>query len=188
MSQLLIWIGVILIIYCGIQIFTYKWNSTEELHHAQKILTEQKKHIDKQPDSIRFSPNEGDVIGILKAPSIQLKVPILEGTDKIQLSKGIGHHIKTAFPGQMKQILLSGHNDSSLRTIGQLKKGDELTVEMPYGEFHYVMTKSKIVHADDRTVVDLSSKHETLLLSTCYPFHTIGQTSQRYVLYAKKQQ
>lgn len=185
-SRLLFWIGVIVLVFCGIQMLTYKWNANEQLHKAQNII-EQKQYADQQSESVRFSPQKGDVIGILKAPSIQLKLPIIEGTDKQELSKGIGHHIKTAFPGQMKEILLSGHNDSAFRDIGKLKKGEQLTVEMTYGEFHYVITKSDIVSADDRTVVNRTKNQETLILSTCYPFHVLGATSQRYILYAKKQ-
>jgi LPXTG-site transpeptidase (sortase) family protein len=87
-------------------------------------------------------------------------------------------------PGQGGHVLLSGHRDTVFRKLEGLKIGDEITFSTPYGDFIYEATDFKIVEANDETVA-VPTDHETLTLTTCYPFNFIGDAPQRYIVYTK---
>src|SRR5690606_3224100 len=109
----------------------------------------------------------------------------VEGVDEEELEKGVGHYKGTAFPSQDGQIVLSGHRDTVFRRLGELQIGDELVVQMPYGEFTYVIEDTDIVDADDRTVINPNIDEELLTVTTCYPFTYVGSAPDRYIIYAK---
>ncbi len=131
-----------------------------------------------------FNPNFNDVVGMLVIPQIDGNLPIIEGTNEDDLKKGVGHYSGTGFPLDNEQIMLSGHRDTVFRRLGELKLGDVLTVKMPYGSFDYEIVNTKIVGADDRTII-VPHDEETLTVSTCYPFRYIGNAPDRYIIDAK---
>lgn len=131
-----------------------------------------------------FDPQFNDAIGILELPQIDGYLPIVEGTNEDDLKKGVGHYSGTGFPLDDEQIMLSGHRDTVFRRLGELKVGDVLTVKMPYGSFDYEIVNTKIVGANDRTII-IPHDEETLTVSTCYPFTYIGSAPDRYIIDAK---
>src|SRR5699024_2456212 len=139
-----------------------------------------------EAEDIHYDEFEKDeTIGIFYIPRLDREIPIIEGTDEDELAKGVGHYSGTGFPGQNKQILLSGHRDTVFRDFGELQDGDELHVKMKQGTFIYVIedSETEIVPADDTTVIDPSRKDEVLTVSTCYPFSFIGNAPDRYVIH-----
>lgn len=136
--------------------------------------------LDETPVTIK----NGEVIGILQLPSIKEKLPIVKGVTEDALAKGVGYYEGTALPDQKDQIVLSGHRDTVFKRLGELQLGDELVVEMPYGTFIYTIEETFIVEADDRTVIRPTSPIEKLTLTTCYPFHFVGDAPQRYIVNA----
>nr|WP_269151606.1 class D sortase [Sutcliffiella horikoshii] len=136
-----------------------------------------------KPDD--FSPETGEVIGLLEIPKLKAELPIVEGTDPTELEKGVGHYKGASFPGENGQIVFSGHRDTVFLRLGELEMGDRFFVRMPYGDFMYEIYDSKIVDEDDRTVITLHKENEDLLLTTCYPFTLTGAAPERYILYAK---
>ncbi|MCJ8009649.1 class D sortase [Lederbergia wuyishanensis] len=145
-------------------------------------------HINKkeiQPENlIDISVKNGDVIGILEVPALEKEIPILHGVDEEELKIGVGHFPGTAFPGQKNQIVLSGHRDTVFRKFGELKIGDSFIVKMPYGEYEYIIDHTKIVSADDQTIIVPNDGQEVLTVTTCYPFQYIGNAPDRYIIYA----
>ena len=130
-----------------------------------------------------FSPDTGETVGILHIPKLEADLPIVEGTHEDELAKGVGHYQGTAYPLQNDQIVLSGHRDTVFRRMGELEIGDILTIQLPYGEFSYEITDTKIVDADDRTII-VPHEEEVLTLTTCYPFSFIGSAPDRYIITA----
>lgn len=131
-------------------------------------------------DSIK----EGDTVGVFYIPRLDREIPIIEGTDEEELAQGVGHYAGTGYPGENKQILLSGHRDTVFRQFGELEDGDKLHVKMEHGTFIYEIRDHTIVAADDTTVIDPSRTDEVLTVSTCYPFSFIGSAPDRYVIFA----
>jgi sortase A len=128
----------------------------------------------------------GDVIGMLTIPQLDAALPIIEGTQEDELKKGVGHVTESAMPGENDQIVLSGHRDTVFRKIGSLTIGDQFRVQMPKGEYVYEIAGTKIVEADDRTVIQSTFPYEELVLTTCYPFSYIGNAPERYIITAKR--
>lgn len=181
MAALLFIAGTVLISITGWQFIDAKRQQKQSTEEAREVLGEAK---DTKPSRDAFQPQQNETIGMLRIPKINAVFPIVEGTDPDDLKKGVGHYTSTAFPGDNNQILLSGHRDTVFRKFGEIEKGDELIVELPYGTFLYVMDHAKIVPADDTTVIGSTAPNEVLNISTCYPFRFVGSAPDRYVIYA----
>ncbi|MEC1717197.1 class D sortase [Schinkia azotoformans] len=184
--------GIVLI---GIGVFQY-FNTKEEqkntLKEAYKILEDHNQQINNHPNEDHhtkkdeeFNPFHGETVGILEIPKLNAELPIVEGTSDNDLEKGVGHYKGTAYPTEGDQIVLSGHRDTVFRRMGELKIGDIFIVKLPYGSFEYKIESTKIVDADDRTIIKSTAPNEELVVTTCYPFTFVGTAPDRYILTAK---
>jgi len=184
-SWLFIVVGASLLLYGGYQLWDSHVSEGKRLEEAKSIINddiyeENTEDISKYYEDIKT----GDTIGLFYIPRLDREIPIIEGTDEDELAQGVGHYKDTGFPGENRQILLSGHRDTVFRQFGELEHGDELHIKMEHGTFIYVIHDHEIVDADDRTVIDPSREDEYLTVSTCYPFSFIGSAPDRYVVYA----
>ena len=62
-----------------------------------------------------------------------------------------------------------------------MRKGDRVTIEVPYGRFIYSTTHHRIVASTDLSVLR-SPRHEVLELQACHPRFF---ASHRYIAYAR---
>lgn len=146
-------------------------------------LPEEQAEVDEVLYPVR--PEIGDNIGNLLIPSIDATLPIFHGTDEDELLKGVGHFAGSVLPGEKDNSVLSGHMDTVFRRLGEVGKGDLLVVETSAGTFTYKVRRTRIVDADDRTVIVPKPK-ATLTVSTCYPFDFIGSDApERFILVAE---
>ena len=125
----------------------------------------------------------GEIIGIITIPKLSEEYPIVQGTDNESLKHGVGHYVDSVMPGAKDNSVLSGHRDSVFSKLGQLKAGDLVIVQTSDGKFTYVVRTTRIVMADDRTVI-VPTPTAVLTLSTCYPFHYIGSAPKRFIVSA----
>ncbi|MDE5055008.1 class D sortase [Niallia taxi] len=187
------WFALLLIAGGAVFLGLGAWNIAEtkvkteqSLSKAEAVVKEKKDDwVDEEQDN-RFVPPTGESVGILEIPKIEGTLPIVEGTNPDDLEKGVGHFKGSYYPNENGQIVLSGHRDTVFRRAGELELGDELRVVLPYGSFSYEITSTKIVEADDQTIITLDNTNEELVLTTCYPFSYVGNAPQRYIIYAKK--
>lgn len=128
-------------------------------------------------------PLEGDELGSLIIPALNLELPIFQGTGDKELKKGVGHFIESVLPGEEDNSVLSGHRDTVFWKLGDLVIGDLLIVETSAGVFTYEVTGTRIVDKDDRTVI-VPTEHAVLTVSTCYPFNYVGSAPDRYIVSA----
>lgn len=128
-------------------------------------------------------PEEGEEIGQLEIPKLNIILPIYEGTDEDELEQGVGHFADSVLPGEDDNAVLAGHRNTVFRKLGKIGKGDALIVRTSAGEFIYKVKKVRIVDKDDRTVI-VPKPGATLTVSTCYPFEYIGPAPERYILVA----
>ncbi|NGP46564.1 class D sortase [Bacillaceae bacterium SIJ1] len=197
LSNLLMVVGIAILAFVAYQVYEYKSISNNAMDEVRKVMAaspsqytlERSNVVDDMYERIklvseRYEVEHGAAFAYLKIPSIDLELPVASGTDNETLKKGVGHHTATWFPGEGNQVFFSGHNDSAFTSIGEVKEGDLLEVEMPYGTFQYEMKKSEIVMSDDTSIIG-DMEEETLVLSTCYPFYALTDTPERYILYAE---
>ena len=127
----------------------------------------------------------GDAIGRIIAPDMDgLNAVVVEGTDTASLRKGPGHYADTPFPGERGTVGIAGHRTTYLapfRHIDSMKRGDPVTLEMPYATFVYRVQRSEIVDPGDVDVVEPVG-YERLVLSACHPLYS---AAQRYIIFAR---
>jgi sortase A len=122
-------------------------------------------------------------LAVLSIPTIDLKVPLLEGTDELTLNRGVGHIAGTPPPGEEGNSGIAGHRDGFFRGLKDVAVGDEIDLLLPRGDATYVVNEIRIVDPGDVWVLGASS-HTSLTLVTCYPFYFIGSAPQRYIVHA----
>jgi sortase A len=128
---------------------------------------------------------QGEKIGWLLIPSIDMKYPLYWGTDDETLTQGVGYHPGkfTTPPDGQRHTVLSGHRDTVFRELGDLAEGDKMYVQFEGVQYEYEIKKTWVTDAEDRTVI-VAKDEPTLTLTTCYPFTFIGAAPDRYIIEA----
>jgi sortase A len=113
----------------------------------------------------------GDPVGRLKIGRIGLKMIVVQGTDHETLKKGPGHYLASGLPGEGRLIYVAGHRTTYLAPfarINDIRNGDYMTFEVPYGTFEYRAFRHYVVSSDDSNVL-LNGGREILRLQACHP-------------------
>jgi sortase A len=126
----------------------------------------------------------GAAIGTLVIPRLGARWTVVQGTDETSLEEGPGHYPETAFPGLGRTVGIAGHRTTYLapfRNINELRPGDRIELEMPYGHFAYAVQYTRIVAPTALWVVR-NVGYERLVLSACNPLYS---AAQRIVVFAR---
>ena len=121
--------------------------------------------------------------GILKIPSINLEVPVLEGSDDLTLNRAVGHIEGTSALGESGNVGVAGHRDGFFRGLKDVQRGAIIDLYTERGNTRYVVDEILIVPPEDVSVLAPQLK-PTLTLVTCYPFYFVGSAPQRYIVRA----
>jgi len=117
-------------------------------------------------------PNPGEGVAIIQIPKIAVDKVVVEGTEVEDLKKGPGHYRDTAFPGQLGNVVISGHRTTygaPFYRLDELNKGDEILLKDASGTtYKYAVIEKKIVAPTDLSVV-VPSTDARLTLTTCNP-------------------
>lgn len=122
-------------------------------------------------------------LAVLRIPSINLEVPVLEGTDEYTLNRAVGHIDGTPGPGQPGNVGIAGHRDGFFRGLKDVHEGDAIELNRQQEINRYVVDEIIIVSPKDVSVLRARSK-ASLTLVTCYPFYYVGSAPQRYIVHA----
>ena len=126
---------------------------------------------------------EGQPIGRLDIPAINLSGMVAEGVETSTLRRSIGHVPGTSLPGAQGNVAISAHRDTFFRHLDKLRKGDLISFATLDGTFDYAVESTSIVDPDERVVLrDIG--RPTLTLITCYPFYFVGSAPKRFVVHA----
>jgi len=122
---------------------------------------------------------------LLDVPAIgKLAIPVVEGDGWEQLKQGVAHHIGSADPGRLGNMVLSGHNDifgEVFRDLDRLAPGDEVRVSTSRQVYTYRVVGWRLVTPTEVEVM-AASPRATLTLISCYPYMI---DSQRIVVTAE---
>ena len=175
-----------LLITAGIAIMAvpFFWRTTGEKQTEQLISEfertleddqDEKKDVEEEQTSISKEDEaileEGNVIGIIEIPSIDIRYPVMEGTGSAVLNAGIGHIPETAGIGESGNCVLCGHNGSRYGTfftpLNQISIGDVVTIIDKKGQAHiYEVTETGVVNPYDNSIKTQGEGKE-LTLFTC---------------------
>lgn len=132
----------------------------------------------------RRDATTGEPIGRIRIPSIGADFVVVHGTDGATLRKGPGHYPDTTFPGLGGTVAIAGHRTTYLapfREVDELKPGQPIVLEMPYGRFTYAVQRTRIVQPSALWVTrDVG--YERLVLSACHPLYS---AAERIVVFAR---
>lgn len=132
-------------------------------------------------DPTADSSGTPQVYALLKAASIGLVAPVVEGTQDPQLDVAVGHVPASSWPGPSGTAVLAAHDVTWFSRIDQLAPGDQISVVTACTTYDYTVDSHEIVQAG--SVITQTAAPE-LVLTTCYPTDALFLTSQRYVLHA----
>jgi sortase A len=142
----------------------------------------------KNPEQApRTSPpiklTQGDVIGRIEIPRLEISTIVFEGTGDDVLGTGVGHLTGSPLPGQRGNVVLAAHRDTFFRPLRNIRKRDTIAVVTPSGTRRYSVDETTIVTPDQTEVLGPASG-EILTLVTCYPFDWFGHAPQRFIVRA----
>lgn len=125
------------------------------------------------------------MIGRIEIPDVGINALILEGVDKPELDRGVGHIPGTPLPGNRGNVSLAGHRDTHFRGLRSIQIGQAIRVTTDLGSHNYRVTATSVVAPEDIHVLDTSEADE-LTLVTCHPFTFIGAAPERFIVHAEK--
>ena len=119
----------------------------------------------------RKEMRRGRAIGRIVIGRLGLNMVFVNGTDHGSLKRGPGRDLRTYMPGQNRLVYIAGHRTTYLAPfshIEDIRTGDYIKLEVPYGTFTYRAVGHEIVNATDLAMLD-SPRHELLRLQACHP-------------------
>ncbi len=147
-------------------------------------LAAQRREVAREAQLYRARAEQGTAIGRITIPRIGVDMVVVNGTDAGTLKKGPGRDPRTFMPGQGELVYIAGHRttySAPFSDIDDLRRGDRVTVRVPYATFVYRVTGHVIVPATD--IGRLRSRgQEVLALQACHPRFF---ASHRYIVYAR---
>jgi sortase A len=122
-------------------------------------------------------------LALLRIPSLNLEIPIFDGTDELTLNRGVGRIEGTARIGQIGNLGIAGHRDGFFRGLKDIHLGDSVELVLPDRTEQYVVAQTQIVTPDDTQVLAQTST-PTVTLVTCFPFYYVGGAPKRFIVTA----
>ncbi|HEY2637506.1 MAG TPA: class E sortase [Solirubrobacteraceae bacterium] len=159
--------------------------SRQDRHTLEAVGHDAKRRIAVLARSFRRRIKTGQAIGRITIPRIGAKYVVVQGTDTASLRKGPGHYPSTTLPGLPGTVAIAGHRTTYLapfRHVDRLKRGDTITLEMPYARFTYKVEMVKVV-LPTALWVTKNVKHDRLVLSACHPLYS---ASHRIIVFARQ--
>jgi sortase A len=177
-------IGAIILLFVVWQL----WGTSISQHHEQSQLKSQFQaleashhpagsHASKSsliPAATRVpSPANGTVVAEIQIPAIGVDQYVVEGTTEADLSKGPGHYIGTAVPGQAGNVAIAGHRTTygaPFNGLGRLVRGDRIILTTVFGQnLTYVVAGTpQAVSPSDVAVLNYFGDNR-ITLTTCNP-------------------
>ena len=143
-----------------------------------------RKALERSAVQWRKRLKQGEAVGRLRLPTLDVSEIVVNGTDTASLKRGPGRYLGTAMPGEGELVYIAGHRTTygaPFADITELSKGDRVFIELPYATFEYAITGHRIV--EDTALWVLKSRgYELLALQACHPRFF---ATHRYIAYAR---
>jgi sortase A len=186
-------VGAIILLFVVWQL----WGTSISQHHAQSQLKSEFQALEAQhaagPHASKSSlipaatrvppPGDGTVVAEIQIPAIGVDQYVVEGTSESDLSKGPGHYIGTAMPGQAGNVAIAGHRTTygaPFNGLGRLVPGDRIILTATSGQnlTYEVSGTPQAVSPSDVGVLNYFGDNR-ITLTTCNPEFS---SSQRLVV------
>lgn len=147
-------------------------------------VTAAKPNLEAAALRLRRASSAGSPVGRIRVSRLGLDAVFVEGTDHESLRSGPGVDPRSHLPGEGQLVYIAGHRTTygaPFAHIDELRRGDRIELDMPYGRFIYRVSGYVIVPAND--IGRLRSRGwEEVALQACYPRFS---ARERYIVYAQ---
>jgi sortase A len=126
----------------------------------------------------------GSPLGRIGIMRMGVDFVFVSGTGTRSLKKGPGHYDGSAMPGLPGTVAIAGHRttySAPFRRMNRLRRGDKVTLTMPYARFTYRVEGLRVVLPDNTGVLE-HVRHNRLVLTTCTP---VDSAAKRLVATAR---
>jgi sortase A len=126
----------------------------------------------------------GEPLGRIGVPRMGANFVFVSGTGRQSLKKGPGHYDQSPIPGLPGTVAIAGHRttySAPFRRMDRLRRGDRITLTMPYGRFTYRVEGLRVVLPTNTGVLG-HARHNRLVLTTCTP---VDSAAKRLVATAR---
>jgi sortase A len=192
-GQTLMTIGVVVLLFCVYSLYVTGLVTAQEQDQLGDDLRSRWAEPATRPPAeadagaVPVSLDLGQGFAVLHVPGLADYDPwvVVEGTSTEPLKKGPGHISGTALPGELGNVVLSGHRTTygaPFERFGELTPGDEVVLETRTGWFTYTVRGSEIVAP---TAVEVTyavpgdptaePTERLLTLTTCHPKYSARQ-------------
>ena len=134
-------------------------------------------HVAAGARALARSRRDGQALAELRIPRIGLRTIVVRGTAPADLRLGPGLLDTTPLPGRRGTTAIAGHRTTygaPFRHIDALRRGDAVTLRLPYGTFRYAVEGRRIVAPSDLSVLRKVG-HDRLVLSACHPLFSAAR-------------
>lgn len=196
LGEVLVTVGAVLLLFVVWQLF---WTDVEANRAQSSTVTtlernfasqaEESRTQGVQPSAVRM----GKAFAILRIPRFGADYarPVFEGTDHDTLTKGVGHYVGTAKPGEVGNFAIAGHRTTYGRPfsdIDRLREGDKVIVETRNGFSVYAVVRHEIVPPTHTQAIapvpdqpGATPIASFLTMTACHPKYS---AARRYVVFA----
>ncbi|MCZ8516356.1 class D sortase [Paenibacillus filicis] len=110
-------------------------------------------------------------MAIVRIPSIEVALPVLEGVSSGNLKSAAVHFTGTALPGRMGNVVLAAHRSyvygRLFNRLDEVQEGDEVVLQTAQSSFTYRVTGSETVDPTEVSVLKQPKSGALLTLITC---------------------
>ena len=176
-GNLLLIIGVAILLFVGytkLKIYQVQQKLMKEFESLQFVTSEE----DIEASEIVF--NDGDMIGKLYIPKIDLTTPIVEGASQKNMETAVGHLTSSGAVGDLGKkntnFAIAGHRTATFgkffNRLDELELGDELIIETPLKTYIFKVIESKIIYPTEVEVIYPVEDKALTTLITCHPIYS----------------
>lgn len=120
--------------------------------------------------------SDGNAMGQLVIPTIDVNLPMYHGTDEETLEKGIGHLYGTSLPvgGQSTHSVLTGHTGivsaTILNRLDEVELGESIYIRTVGQDLKYEVSDIRVVLPEETDSLRIVEGEDLLTVITCTPY------------------
>lgn len=120
--------------------------------------------------------SDGNAMGQLVIPTIDVNLPMYHGTDEETLEKGVGHLYGTSLPvgGQSTHSVLTGHTGivsaTILNRLDEVELGESIYIRTVGQDLKYEVSDIRVVLPEETDSLRIVEGEDLLTVITCTPY------------------
>lgn len=120
--------------------------------------------------------SDGNAMGQLVIPTIDVNLPMYHGTDEETLEKGVGHLYGTSLPvgGQSAHSVLTGHTGivsaTILNRLDEVELGESIYIRTVGQDLKYEVSDIRVVLPEETDSLQIVKGEDLLTVITCTPY------------------